>query len=67
MIKRIALFVLAKAVNAYEQKGHSADLIDETRLQFCMYNDFENKETQSIDLGFEGFVNRFEPNARLLI
>ena len=46
MIKRIALFALAKAVNAYEQEGHSADLIDETRIQFCVYNDFENKEMQ---------------------
>ena len=46
MIKRIALFALAKAVHAYEQEGHSADLIDETRIQFCVYNDFENKEMQ---------------------
>ena len=64
MIKRIASFVLASAVNAYEQEGHSADIIDETRIHYCVFNDFDNKEQHSIDLGFEGLA---EPRTILSI
>ena len=49
MLKRIALFALANIINANGQdkkpEAHSAELIDETRLQYCMFNDFDNKDT----------------------
>ena len=46
IMKVIALFALANIVNA---------VIDETRIQYCMFNDFENQETKEVDLEFEGF------------
>ena len=58
-MKVIALFALAIFVNAdgqdKEPDNHSAELIDQTKIQYCMFNDFENKETQEVDLEFEGF------------
>ena len=50
MIKQTVLFALANIVNA----DGSVELIDETRTQYCVFNDFEGKETQDIQLGFEG-------------
>ena len=59
MLKRIALFALANAISANgqdnEPEDHSAELIDETRIQYCMLNDFESNEAQDFDLGHEGF------------
>ena len=55
MLKIIVLFALANIINAYEQEDHSAELIDETRIQYCMFSDFESKETQDFDLESEGF------------
>ena len=52
MIKRSALFALANIVNA----DGSVELIDQTITQYCVFNDFEGegKETQDIEIGFEG-------------
>ena len=55
MLKIIAMFALANIINAYEQEGYSAELTDETIIQYCMLNDFESKETQDFDLESEGF------------
>ena len=58
MLKRIALFALANIINANgqnkEPEDHSAELIDETRIHYCMLNDFESNEAQDFDLGHEG-------------
>ena len=60
MLKIIAaLFAFANFIYANgqdkEPKDHSAELINETRIHYCMFNDFESKETQDIDLEYEGF------------
>ena len=35
---------------------HSAKMKDETIIQYCMFNDFENKENQVVEFGFEGLT-----------
>ena len=39
-------------------------MIDETRIHYCVFNEFDNKEKQSIDIGFEGLA---EPRTILSI
>ena len=64
MVKRIArtitLFALTNIVNAYDQNlahgNSSVEFIDETRIQYCVFNDFEGKDSQVVELGFEGLA-----------
>ena len=59
MKKRTTFFALANLF-VYGQSladgDSSVELIEETSILNCVFNDFENKETQEIDLGFEGLA-----------
>ena len=34
----------------------SVKMQDETTIQYCMFNDFEKKENQVVEFGFEGLT-----------
>ena len=55
MIQRLvcstAIYVIGQT-----QAEHTIELSDETIIQYCMFNDYENKEMQVVEFGFEGFT-----------
>ena len=63
MIKRaskitLALFFAASVTRGDGQdiapEDDSAEQINKRRVEFCIINNFEDKETQLVDFGFEG-------------
>ena len=58
MIKAIAIASIL--FYAYSQGKmpvkRSVKMQDENIIQYCMFNDFENKEQQVVEFGFEGLT-----------